>query len=189
MLSGGSIAHRTFADLPGLLRRGDLLVLNETRVIPARLLGVRDDGGRAELLLLHPANGLRYDPEARMWVALTRPARRLREGTRIAFGELGEAVVTAILAEGMREVELAAQRGPRRVSRAGGGDAAAAVHSHRPVNRGASLSDRLRASARQRGRTDGFAALHTRSAARLWSMRGSRSRASRSTSVWVRFGR
>jgi S-adenosylmethionine:tRNA ribosyltransferase-isomerase len=106
VLSGGSIAHRTFADLPGLLRRGDLLVLNETRVIPARLFGVRDDGGRVELLLLHPADGLRYDPEARRWIALSRPARRLREGTRIAFGELGEAVVTALLAEGMREVEL-----------------------------------------------------------------------------------
>ncbi|MGB8519903.1 MAG: S-adenosylmethionine:tRNA ribosyltransferase-isomerase, partial [Candidatus Tumulicola sp.] len=51
-----------FADLPQYLRTGDVLVLNETRVIAARLIGKRlPGGGRAELLLLHPAGSERYD--------------------------------------------------------------------------------------------------------------------------------
>src|SRR5579862_506330 len=48
-LQDGTIEHRTFRDLPGLLRSGDLLVLNETRVIAARLFGRRESGGFAEL--------------------------------------------------------------------------------------------------------------------------------------------
>ncbi|MBV9333169.1 MAG: S-adenosylmethionine:tRNA ribosyltransferase-isomerase, partial [Candidatus Eremiobacteraeota bacterium] len=82
VVDGDAFAHRRFRDLPELLRAGDLLVLNETRVIAARLFGVRSTGGRCELLLLHPAGSMRYDPNAVRWVALTRPARRLRRNTR-----------------------------------------------------------------------------------------------------------
>lgn len=108
MLDGETIAHRAFSDLPSLLVPDDLLVLNETRVIPARLAGQRvRGGGRAELLLLHPADSTRYDPGAMRWIALAKPARRLRCGDRIAFGPLGEARVCAEHPEGMREFEFA----------------------------------------------------------------------------------
>lgn len=107
VLDGSHVDHRQFSELPELLRRDDLLVLNETRVIPARVFG-RYAGGsaRVELLLLHPARSLEYDPGARRWIALTKPARRLREGTRILFDDFGEALVTGELAEGMREIEF-----------------------------------------------------------------------------------
>ncbi len=56
--------------------------------------------------LLHPAGSMRYDPHALAWIALARPARRLRDGDRVAFGTLGEATVRRELEEGMREIEL-----------------------------------------------------------------------------------
>lgn len=79
---GGAPAHRAFRDLPSLLRPGDLLVVNDTRVMPARLLGRRAGGGVAEVLLLHPAGADR-------WRALVRPAARLHPGRRILFGDPG----------------------------------------------------------------------------------------------------
>lgn len=106
VLDGGATQHRVFRDLPQLLDRGDLLVLNETRVIRARLLGRRSGGGAAELLLLHPAKSARFDAGALRWAALAKPARRLRRGDRVTFDEYGEAYVTAEGAEGVREVEL-----------------------------------------------------------------------------------
>jgi len=106
VLQGESLAHRTFAGLPALLQKGDVLVLNETRVIAARLVGRRASGGFAELLLLHPAGSLTYDPTANAWMALARPARRLRAGDRIEFGEYGEAAVLAAHPEGLREIEF-----------------------------------------------------------------------------------
>ncbi len=107
-LDGDRIEHRQFSDLPELLLPGDLLVLNETRVIAARLHGTRaGSGGRVELLLLHPARGPRYDPHASRWRALARPARRLRPGDRVLFGELGEAIVREALDDGVREIEFA----------------------------------------------------------------------------------
>jgi S-adenosylmethionine:tRNA ribosyltransferase-isomerase len=98
---------RLFLDLPKLLRSDDLLVVNETRVIAARLFGKRTRGmASVELLLLHPAGSMRYDSEALTWIALARPARRLREGDRISFGEFGEASVIKVLPDGMREIAL-----------------------------------------------------------------------------------
>ena len=77
----GLMEHRIFRDLPQYLRAGDVLVLNDTRVMPARLFGVKaSTGGRVEVLLLR-----RRGPDA--WEALVRPGRRLPVGTRIVFGE------------------------------------------------------------------------------------------------------
>jgi len=67
--------HRHAADLPDLLAPGDLLVVNDTRVICARLLGRRSSGGAVELLLLERVPGGRE-----RWRALAKPARRLRGG-------------------------------------------------------------------------------------------------------------
>ncbi len=104
MLAAGSIEHRVFADLPEFLRSGDLLVLNETRVIAARIFGARPSGGRVEVLLLRPAHVPRYDPRANRWQALVKPARRLTAGSRIIFGDLGEATVAEVLDGGVREI-------------------------------------------------------------------------------------
>lgn len=78
--STGTTAHHRFSDLPDLLRSGDLLVLNDTRVFPARLLGVRlPGGGAAECLLVRPAD------DADTWIALVHPGQRLREGALMRF--------------------------------------------------------------------------------------------------------
>ena len=79
--------HRHVHDLPDILRRGDLLVVNETKVIPARLALRRATGGAAEVLLLEPIDGTRT-----VWEALIRPARRLRAGETL-HAPAGEAVV------------------------------------------------------------------------------------------------
>lgn len=84
--AGGGIEHRRIGDLPQLLSPGDLLVLNDTRVLPARLRAWRASGGAAEILLLHP-----WGPEGQgLWSALVRPARRLRPGERLVLRAPGE---------------------------------------------------------------------------------------------------
>ena len=76
----GSVEHKHFYDIIDYLHPGDALVINETRVIPARLLGVKEDTGvPVEVLLLR-----RLD--ATDWEALVRPGRRLKPGTRCTFG-------------------------------------------------------------------------------------------------------
>jgi S-adenosylmethionine:tRNA ribosyltransferase-isomerase len=72
----GPERHASVRDLPGLLRPGDLLVLNDTRVIPARLFGRRAGGGRIELLLVERTG-------EREWDALVKPGKRARPGTSI----------------------------------------------------------------------------------------------------------
>jgi S-adenosylmethionine:tRNA ribosyltransferase-isomerase len=78
-LAGGRVAHRTVADLPDLVRPGDVLVVNTTRVLPARLRLRKPSGGEVEVLLLE------RDPGGE-WEALVRPSRRVRPGTRLAAG-------------------------------------------------------------------------------------------------------
>lgn len=74
----GSVDHRMFRDLPSLLQPGDLLVMNDSRVIPARLRGHRESGGGVEVLILRPeSDGL--------WRALAKPVRRLKVGERIVI--------------------------------------------------------------------------------------------------------
>lgn len=70
----GTIEHGVFADLAGLIPAGDALVLNTTRVIRARLLGLRDSGGKAEILLLRPAG------ESGVYEAMVRPGGKLKAG-------------------------------------------------------------------------------------------------------------
>ena len=73
-------SHRIFRDLPDLLLSGDLLVLNDTRVIPARLYGRKTGGAAIEVLLLEP------EPQPNRWLALVKPGRRLKPGAEIEFG-------------------------------------------------------------------------------------------------------
>lgn len=96
--------HRRFSELPSLLREGDVLVANDTRVIPARIRGVKVDGGcQVEALLLNDLGDGR-------WTALARPGRRLHVGSVVDFrgGLRGE--VLARLGEGQLVLSLAADR-------------------------------------------------------------------------------
>jgi len=78
--SSGAISHRYFRDLPEYLRPGDALVVNETRVMPARLLGSRErTGGAIEVLLLKRLGQDR-------WETLVKPGKKARPGERIVFG-------------------------------------------------------------------------------------------------------
>jgi len=90
--SGAAVEH-VVRDLPDLLRPGDLLVFNDTRVIPARLYGQRESGGKIEALLLQPAG-------AGSWTAMARGTAKLRQGMRLAFEGGLSAVVTAFGADG-----------------------------------------------------------------------------------------
>ncbi len=75
-----ALEHRTFRELPQYLHPGDALVLNRTKVLPARLLGTRQGGGAAEVLLLKRLDATR-------WEALVRPGRRMPVGSTVSFGE------------------------------------------------------------------------------------------------------
>jgi S-adenosylmethionine:tRNA ribosyltransferase-isomerase len=77
----GELHHRTFADIVEYVAPGDVLVLNETRVFPARLLGRKATGAAAEILLLHPHEG-----EEKVWVALVRPGGKLKPGRTVEIG-------------------------------------------------------------------------------------------------------
>ncbi len=99
------MCDRTFREFPELLEPGDVLVVNETRVIPARLRGRRAGGGAAEVLLLHPQDRARFDYAARRWLALIRPAKRIKVGAAIDFGP-AVARVVAVLPDGPRVIEF-----------------------------------------------------------------------------------
>jgi S-adenosylmethionine:tRNA ribosyltransferase-isomerase len=97
-------SERVFSDLPELLDPGDLLVVNDTEVLPARLVGRRvGTGGEVEVFVLREEGG-------RRWRALVSPARRMRPGVRIAFGDASpgraECVVVAEHEAGERTVEF-----------------------------------------------------------------------------------
>jgi S-adenosylmethionine:tRNA ribosyltransferase-isomerase len=103
----GSLVHEHFSAFPEQLRAGDVLVVNETRVIRARLRGRREPGGgHAEILLIHPAAAVRFDPLARRWIGLVKPGRKLREGARVLFGDGAAARIEAVLPDGTREITL-----------------------------------------------------------------------------------
>ena len=78
-LARDQLTHATVRELASFLEPGDLLVLNDTRVLPARLRGVREGGGEAEVLLLRPADG------EHAWETLVRPGRRLPPGACVTF--------------------------------------------------------------------------------------------------------
>ena len=96
----GELQHRHFYDLPDYLHEGDCLVLNDSRVLPARLIGTRPTGGSVELVLLRDLG------EGR-WECLSRPGRKTRPGQELLFGD-GEltATVEAVTEGGNRIVQF-----------------------------------------------------------------------------------
>jgi S-adenosylmethionine:tRNA ribosyltransferase-isomerase len=123
----GLVEHRIFRDLPGYLTPPDILVLNDTRVIPARLHGRRASGGAVEVLLLRPAGAVHAEarsPSAagaasgggldvgdERWETLVRPARRIGRGTELIFGAGLRGKVLETRPGGVRVVAFASSGG------------------------------------------------------------------------------
>ena len=102
--ASGAISHHVFRDLPLLLAPGDLLVLNDTRVMAARLHGRRPDtGGAVEALLVRPSG-------PRRWLALMRPARHAAPGRRLVFDLTGGSCEATVLARNEDMAELGFER-------------------------------------------------------------------------------
>ena len=96
----GETEDHYFYDLPQFLRPGDCLVLNNSRVLPARLIGRRPTGGAVEILLL-------VDKGGDTWECLVRPGKKLRAGARVSFGEGRlQAEITEVLPDGNRLVHF-----------------------------------------------------------------------------------
>ncbi len=83
VVNSASIQHNTFQDLPKLLRPGDLLVMNNTQVIPARLYGRKSTGAEIEVLLLE-------ERQHNCWLALVKPGKRFKHGAKVIFEARGE---------------------------------------------------------------------------------------------------
>jgi S-adenosylmethionine:tRNA ribosyltransferase-isomerase len=105
--TSGAVRHRTFPDFPELLEPGDVLVLNTSRVIPARLIGRRDNGRPAEVLLVHP------EPDG-TWLAMVHPGGKLKTGRLVDFGAAGQrgsaagatAEIVGVVGGGLRRVRF-----------------------------------------------------------------------------------
>ena len=97
----GSISHHIFTDIVDLLNKGDVLVLNDTKVIPARLFGIKENtNAHIEVLLLN-------NIENNIWSCLVKPAKRVKEGTIISFGDgLLKAKCLEVDDEGIRKIEF-----------------------------------------------------------------------------------
>lgn len=97
--TSGAMEHRHFSELSSLLRAGDCLVMNDSRVLPARLIGTRETGGAVEVLLLRDLGG-------GVWECMTRPGKKTRAGTKLSFGN-GLLTATVLReVEGNREIQF-----------------------------------------------------------------------------------
>lgn len=104
----GEVGHRGFSELPFLLRRGDLLVVNDTKVLHGRLRAARKTGGAVEIFLLSPLQegGV---PGAERWEALARPSKRLSEGEQFEVGDVLRVRLARRLGGGRWEVLLSGE--------------------------------------------------------------------------------
>jgi len=174
--TAGAWQHRVVAQLPEFVRPGDCLVLNDTRVIPARLIGRRPTGGRTELLLL------RQGPSKETYWCLSRPARALRPGVRVMFdhgslvgeiaacGEEGERLVRFDAIGDLAERFEAVGQVPlppyiRRAPRADDRERYQTVFARRPgavaaPTAGLHFTEALLGACRQRGTTIAYVTLH-----------------------------
>jgi S-adenosylmethionine:tRNA ribosyltransferase-isomerase len=117
VVEAGTLRHSSFRDFPSLIEPGDVVVLNDSRVIPARLLPRRKGGGAAEVLLLA------REPDG-AWRALVKPGARIRAGDTLTLGGDDAVEVVSRLDSGERRVRLV---GP------GGDDAVLGRHGHVPL--------------------------------------------------------
>ena len=97
----GEVEHHVFSEIINYLEPGDCLVLNNTRVIPARLLGVKEETGAAVEILLLKRRG------ADLWECLVKPGKKLRPGARVSFGDgILTAEITEVVEDGNRLVKF-----------------------------------------------------------------------------------
>lgn len=100
VLRDGEIEHKTFKDIKSYLKKGDCLVLNDTRVMPARLYGVKEETGAAiEFLLLR-----RIDLNT--WEVILKPGKRAKKGAKFVFGDILHAEILEVLEDGNRIVRF-----------------------------------------------------------------------------------
>ncbi len=97
--ASGATRHLHFRDLPALIPPGDLLVINTSRVIPARLHGTREGGQDAELLLVREGGD-------GTWLAMAHPGGKLKPGRRVSFGDDSVAEIVEVLGGGLRRVRF-----------------------------------------------------------------------------------
>src|SRR4029078_6088799 len=105
---GDRVEHRLTADLAEYVRPGDVIVLNDTKVLPSRVRFRRATGGAAEVLLLEPRDDARLE-----WDALVRPSRKLTPRTRVAIGDDLAFIFGADLGDGRRVVPVESSDLPR----------------------------------------------------------------------------
>jgi S-adenosylmethionine:tRNA ribosyltransferase-isomerase len=122
----GRVSHRVFRDFPALVEPGDVLVVNASRVIPARLIGRRGNGAPAEILLVHA------EPDG-TWLAMAHPGGKLKAGRRVRFGTtegqgggraaagggFAEVEIVEVLGGGLRRVRIHGMDAPQLMSRWG----------------------------------------------------------------------
>lgn len=97
----GELKHKIFKDIIDFLNKGDVLVLNDTKVIPARIMGEKSTGAKVEIVLIK-------ELEENIWEAMVRPGNKLKEGAVVYAGDKKqlEIDILGILPEGLRKVEL-----------------------------------------------------------------------------------
>ena len=101
----GAVTHGHFGDFTEMLEPGDVLVLNSSRVIPARLTAQRESGREAEILLVHP------EPDG-TWLAMVHPGGKLKVGRRVSFGDDGEAEIVEVVGGGLRRLRFRGRLDP-----------------------------------------------------------------------------
>lgn len=101
--NGGKIEHKHFYDLPEFLKPGDCLVLNNTRVLPARLYGTREDTGAVVEFVLLRQHG------NKLWECLAGPGKKAKTGYKFRFSDKLTAIVTDVLEDGNRMIEFACE--------------------------------------------------------------------------------
>ncbi|MBW1781736.1 MAG: tRNA preQ1(34) S-adenosylmethionine ribosyltransferase-isomerase QueA [Deltaproteobacteria bacterium] len=107
--SNGSFSHNQFFDLPELLLPGDLLVVNNTRVVPARIFGHKESGGRVEILVLEHPGTNENRPSTRL--CLMKASRRPRCGNRLFFDTDVSGEVTSVLDNGLVKIRFGGSKG------------------------------------------------------------------------------
>ena len=97
--SSGDLTHLAFRELPTLIQPGDVVVLNASRVIKARLRGMRENGREAEILLVHP------DTDD-TWLVMAHPGGKLKQGRTVAFGNEALLRIVEVMGGGLRRASL-----------------------------------------------------------------------------------
>ena len=109
--NAASWAHRSFLNLAEYLNPGDVLVVNDTRVLPARLIGRKESGGKVEVLLVRKKGGAGEERHSQEWECLAQGSGRLRDRTRVFFEEAVEGELRRRTPDGLWRLSLSGRKG------------------------------------------------------------------------------